>query len=142
MKPEDTQIIRSTWRQVAPIADDAAGLFYQRLFKIAPEIRPLFAHTDMPAQRAHLIGAITYVVDSLDHLDALLPMLEALGQRHIAYGAVPYHYQRVGEALLWTLSEGLSEAWTRDAERARKTMYQTVADAMQKAQEFAACQAG
>lgn len=142
MKPEDMQIIRSTWQQVAPIADDAASLFYQHLFEMAPEIRPLFAHTDMPAQRARLIQAITHVVDSLDHLDALLPTLEALGQRHIAYGAVPYHYQRVEEALLWTLSKGLGDAWTRDAERAWKAMYQTVADAMQKAPEFAALQVG
>lgn len=28
--------------QVVPIADTAAKLFYDRLFEIAPEVRPLF----------------------------------------------------------------------------------------------------
>ena len=141
MRPEDTKIIRSTWQSVAQIADDAARLFYQRLFVTAPEIRSLFAHTDMPAQRARLVQAITLVVDSLDRLDALLPTLQALGQRHTAYGVVADHYQRVGEALLWTLAEGLGDAWTEDAERAWAAMFHIVADAMQKPPAFAAVQA-
>lgn len=56
-----------------------------------------------------------------DHLTALVPTVEALGQRHAAYGVLPEHYATVGRALLWKLRQGLGAAfdgaheaaWTR-----------------------------
>jgi hypothetical protein len=48
MQQKQKEIVRQTWKQLVPIADTAATLFYQRLFEIDQSTRPLFSGTDMP----------------------------------------------------------------------------------------------
>src|SRR5215218_5171597 len=79
MTPTQQDLIRSTWGQVAPIADQAAILFYERLFELDPTLRRLFSRTDMPAQRKNLMQTLTVVVKSIDRLDTIIPAVEALG---------------------------------------------------------------
>jgi hemoglobin-like flavoprotein len=133
MSPEQRQIIRNTWQQVGPISDTASALFYDRLFEIDPDVRTLFRHADMASQRKKLVQAIAVVVDELDRLDALLPILEALGRRHASYGVTDAHYDTVGEALLWTLEKGLGDAWTPAAAEAWTAAYTTIAGIMRSA---------
>lgn len=133
MNPEQTQLIQSTWRQVVPVADDAMQQFYRRLFEIDPGLLPLFAASDMREQRARLAQALSAVVDGLDDIERLLPQIEALGRRHVAYGATAKHYDSVGEALLWTLRRGLGDAWSEAAEAAWSDAYGLVSRVMQKA---------
>jgi hemoglobin-like flavoprotein len=40
--PQQQNLIRASWAQVAPIADTAATIFYDRLFELDPELRRLF----------------------------------------------------------------------------------------------------
>jgi len=62
MTPEQKASVKGTWAQVVPIADTAAGLFYDRLFAIDPTTRPLFMPERMPEQRRKLVQALTAVV--------------------------------------------------------------------------------
>jgi nitric oxide dioxygenase len=125
--------VRRTWALVAPIADQAASLFYDRLFTIDPPTRHLFRRTDMAAQRATLMGTLALVVKGLDELDRLVPAVESLGRRHAGYGVVASHYVSVGAALLWTLEQGLGAEFTPDVREAWTTAYLTLADVMQDA---------
>ncbi|HUT47882.1 MAG TPA: globin family protein [Alphaproteobacteria bacterium] len=133
MTPEQNDLLRETWRTVAPIADDAAKLFYDRLFEIDPGTRPLFARPSMPEQRAKLVEAIRLAIDGLDELDRIAPTIEALGRRHAGYNAADAHYFSVGAALLWTLEQGLGASWTPDAADAWSTAYTLIADTMRRA---------
>lgn len=133
MSPEQRQLVRDTWQQVVPIADTAAALFYDRLFEIDPDIRTLFPHADMAGQRRKLVAAIGTVVDEIDRIDALIPMIAALGRRHAGYGVTDAHYDTVGAALLWTLEKGLGEAWTPAAADAWTAAYTTIAGVMRSA---------
>ena len=108
-------LIRTTWAQVVPIADQAAALFYQRLFEIDPSARDLFRATDMVQQRKKLLQVLGVAVSSLDNLGALVKTVEDLGRRHAGYGVKDEHYDSVGAALLWTLQQGLGSAWTAEA---------------------------
>ncbi|MCB1805594.1 MAG: hemin receptor, partial [Candidatus Competibacteraceae bacterium] len=72
MTPEQQHLIQTSWAQLTPIADQAAALFYARLFELDPALKPLFTG-DMKAQGAKLMQAINLVVRSLDKLDSLLP---------------------------------------------------------------------
>ena len=130
MTPQQQDLIRSSWVQVAPIADTAAVLFYDRLFELDPALRPLFAHTDMPAQRKVLMQTLTVVVKSIDKLDTLVPAVEALGRRHAGYGVKPGDYATVGRALLDTLRTGLGEAFTPEVEAAWTEAYTLLAGVM------------
>lgn len=112
MTPGQIAQVESSFRLIAPIAEPAAAIFYAKLFELDPNLRQLFAGTDLAAQGKKLMAAIGFVVAHLRRPDALLPAVQDLGRRHAGYGVQPAHYAVVGAALLATLQEGLGEAFT------------------------------
>jgi hemoglobin-like flavoprotein len=130
MTPAQVEMIRTSWTGVDPIADVAATLFYERLFDLDPTLRRLFRRTDMAQQKKILMQTLAVVVRSLDRLDQLVPALEGLGRRHAGYGVRAAHYDTVGEALLWTLREGLGDGFTPDVREAWAEAYYTLASVM------------
>jgi hemoglobin-like flavoprotein len=130
MTPAEIALIRDSWAAVEPIADTAARLFHGRLFELDPAIERLFRRTDMAGQRKVLMQTLTVVVKSLDKLDQIVPAVQALGRRHAGYGVREAHYATVGDALLWTLEQGLGDAFTPDIRAAWTTAYGTLATVM------------
>jgi hemoglobin-like flavoprotein len=104
-------LVQESWKLVQPISDQAAELFYGRLFELDPALRPLFKG-DMRQQGMKLMKTIGLAVASLNDFARLEPVVQALGQRHTGYGVKTTHYSTVGEALLWTLEQGLGSAAT------------------------------
>jgi hemoglobin-like flavoprotein len=129
MLPEQVYLVRLSWQKVLPIADQAAGLFYSRLFEIAPETRPLFKG-DMRTQGKKLMGMINTVVNGLSEFDQFVPMVQELGRRHAGYGVTEAHYRCVEEALMWTLQQGLGDQFTAEVQTAWRTAYSLLADIM------------
>ncbi|HLG83805.1 MAG TPA: globin family protein [Bradyrhizobium sp.] len=129
MTPEQVTLVQQSFSKVAPIADQAAVLFYDRLFEIAPQVKAMFP-TDMTEQRKKLMATLAVVVNGLSNLEAILPAASALAQRHVAYGAKPEHYPVVGSALLWTLEKGLGDGWTPDVASAWTAAYGTLSGYM------------
>jgi len=138
MTPEQKKIVQRTWRLVVPIADKAATLFYDRLFEIDPSTRPMFRAETLAEQRKKLVQILAAAVSGLDDLDALVPVVKDLGRRHAGYGVTAAHYDSVGQALLWTLEQGLGAAWTPEAKAAWTVVYGLIASVMQDAAESAA----
>lgn len=136
MTPAQIALVRETFKPVAAIRDDAAALFYGRLFEIAPETRPLF-RGDLKTQGSKLMSAIAVVVAGLDRLDQILPEVQAMAVRHVDYGVEDRHYAVVGEALIWTLEKGLGPQLTPDARRAWIEAYGLLSGAMIAAVETA-----
>ena len=132
MSPEQKALVKESWRKVAPMADAAARLFYDRLFEIDSTTRPLF-QIDLADQRRKLIQALTMVVQGLDHLETLVPTIADLGRRHAQFGVTDAHYDTVGAALLWTLEQGLGSAWTPEVKVAWSCAYALLADVMRGA---------
>ena len=133
MTPEQIRLVQTTWEMVVPIADQAAVLFYDRLFDLDPELRPLFGRSEMSEQRKKLMQMITVAVRGLDRIGELVPAVEALGRRHVGYHVRESDYDTVGAALLWTLEQGLGGAFTAPVREAWTITYTTLADAMKGA---------
>ena len=129
MTPAQVKLVQDSFAKVAPIAEQAAALFYGRLFEIAPEVKPLF-RGDMAEQGRKLMATLAVVVNGLANLDSILPAASALAKRHVAYGVVPGHYAPVGEALLWTLERGLGAGWTQELAAAWVAAYTTLSHFM------------
>ena len=129
MTPAQVELVQDSFAKVAPISEQAAALFYGRLFEIAPEVRPLF-RGDMAEQGRKLMATLAVVVNGLADLDSILPAASALAKRHVAYGVVPGHYAPVGEALVWTLERGLGAGWTRELAAAWVAAYTTLSQFM------------
>ncbi|HEY5067437.1 MAG TPA: globin family protein [Xanthobacteraceae bacterium] len=129
MTPEQIKAIQESFAKVAPISEQAAALFYGRLFEIDPAIKPLF-HGDMKEQGRKLMATLAVVVNNLNNLDAVLPAASALAKRHVAYGVKPAHYTPVGGALLWTLQQGLGASWTSELAAAWAAAYGVLSEYM------------
>jgi hemoglobin-like flavoprotein len=127
---EDIALVRASFANVVPIKDKAADLFYARLFEIAPQVRALFP-SDLAEQKSKLVAMMAAAVAGIDDLPALVPVVKALGARHVGYGATPAHFEPVGQALLWTLRTGLADAFTPEVEAAWTKVYGVLAATMQ-----------
>ena len=127
---KDISLVAKTFDQVVPIAGLAADLFYDRLFEIAPQLRPMFP-TDMRDQKRKLFVMIATAVQGLGDLDRLVPQVKTLGARHAGYGVEAEHYAIVGAALLWTLERGLAAAFTPEVKLAWTRVYGLLAATMQ-----------
>jgi hemoglobin-like flavoprotein len=132
MTPEQVNLVQQSFAKVAPIADKAADLFYDRLFAIAPEVRSLFP-SDLTEQKKKLMQMIATAVTNLHQVEKIIPAVEELGRRHVGYGVTPKHYEPVGAALLWTLEQGLGADFTPPVKAAWTETYVTVAGVMQNA---------
>src|ERR1700694_2061607 len=129
MNPTQIKLVQDSFAKVAPISEQAAGLFYDRLFEVAPSVRAMFPD-DMTEQRKKLRPTLAVVVGGLPNLEAILPAANALARRHVNYGAKPEHYPVVGGALLWTLEKGLGDAWTPELAEAWTAAYGTLSGYM------------
>jgi hemoglobin-like flavoprotein len=132
MTPEQKTLVRGTFAQVAPIAEQAAALFYGRLFELDPSLRPLFKG-DIAEQGKKLMQVLAFCVSKLDTPDELLAAVRALGARHAGYGVKARDYDTVASALLWTLEKGLGPAFTDPVKEAWAAVYQVLATTMQAA---------
>ena len=137
MTPTQKTLVQQSFKQVVPIADTAATIFYERLFVTTPALRPLFKG-DLTEQKKKLVQMLAYCVAKLDAPDELLPAVRALGKRHVGYGVTDEHYQLVGAALLWTLEKGLGAAFTTDVNAAWTAVYQVLSTTMMEGARTAA----
>jgi nitric oxide dioxygenase len=127
----ETQIdlLQSSFGLVRPIAETAGMMFYERIFTLAPGTRALFGD-DLPRQARRTMGAVGTVVDGLRQLDDVVPFLVRLGARHVDYGVQPEHFDVVGAALIWTLEQGLGDAFTAPVREAWGVAWQIITDTM------------
>jgi hemoglobin-like flavoprotein len=125
-------LVQDSFATIALIADDAAMLFYQKLFELDPSLERMF-RGDMKEQRKKLMQMLTAAVKGLDHLDRLVPVVQDLGRRHTGYGVTDRHYDTVGAALLWTLEMGLGRTFTTEMQEAWTAVYVLLATTMKDA---------
>ena len=116
-------LVQETFARLKPAAEQAAHLFYARLFQIAPQVRATFPD-DMTDQRRQLLATLEGAVAGLDHLEKLAPQdQETVGP----------HDAAVGAALLWTLDKALGEEFTAEVEDAWVAVYGVLSKVMKLA---------
>ena len=128
----NVEVLEQSFDKIKPRADDFAASFYEKLFTTHPELKPLFATTDMAKQQKKLISALVLVVENLRSPEALEPVLKALGGRHIGYGVIPKYYGPVGEALLSAFEQSLQQDWTPEVKLAWTNAYRAITALMLK----------
>jgi hemoglobin-like flavoprotein len=134
--PTDVALVQSSFRRIAPTAEQAGALFYARLFELDPTLRELF-RGDMRQQGRKLMSMLGTAVSSLERLEMLISIVRAFGARHHRYGVFAEHYATVGAALIWTLQKGLGPEFTPAVANAWSTTYSFLANIMIEAQRGA-----
>lgn len=106
-----------------------ADTFYRELFTRHPALRPMFP-TDMSGQKQKLIDTLGWVVSNLDSPEEVRQAVEALGRRHVGYGAKPEHYPIVRDVLLWAMRQCAKGRWSDDLEADWSVAIDLLADMM------------
>jgi hemoglobin-like flavoprotein len=131
MTSHKIDLVKKSWATVATIEMETVGaLFYNRLFEIAPEVKPMFNKSTMAEQSRKLLSMLSYVIAKLDKLDEILDEVSKLAKRHVQYGVKEAHYTAVGAALLWTLEKGLGDLWNDETKAAWIETYTILSGAM------------
>ena len=134
MTPRQNELVQASFAQLTPSAETVAAMFYGRLFELNPKLERLFKG-DREEQGRKLMQMIGLAVKGLNRLNELIPLLRELGRRHTNYGVAEQDYETVGMALLWTLEQGLGEAFTAEVCDAWIAVYKLIATTMQGARE-------
>lgn len=132
MTPRQIALVQETFQRIQPVLEQAAALFYDRLFALEPDLKPLFKG-DIDQQGRKLMLVIATAVHNLHRLEDIAAALQALGRRHAGYGVREGHFGLVAVALLWALERGLGEAFTDEVEEAWTVAYMELATIMRGA---------
>jgi hemoglobin-like flavoprotein len=129
MTTREKQLVRESFECIREEAGPLSLLFYGRLFELDPKLRPMF-HGDIARQGMKLMAMLAVVIDSIDRLEALTPTLHAMGQRHISYGVMSSHYEKVEQALIWALGQALATSSGSEVLAAWRTLIREVSTVM------------
>jgi methyl-accepting chemotaxis protein len=119
----NVEVLEQSFKAVSPKADALVSRFYERLFQKYPAVKPLFKDASMADQKKKLLASLVLVIQNLRKPDKLTEALQAMGARHVGYGALPAHYDAVGENLLAVLAEFAGPAWTPAVKQAWTEAY-------------------
>lgn len=132
MTPEEITRIEAAAASLPAVAESFSRFFYDTLFEIAPELRPLFPD-DLGEQEAKLFdelqALITLGLDLSDGGTSFTSRAHDLGHRHVDYGTQPVHYELLGQALLVALAEFVPD-WGPTDRAAWIRLYGLVAQTM------------
>lgn len=130
MTGEEILLVKKTWkilRKTDPI--EVGIMFYNKLFEEAPQLKYLFT-ISIEEQSKKFVDMISLIIGRLDRIEELTEDIKRLALRHVDLGVKSYHYTPVGNALIWTLQQGLGKDWNAKAEAAWNSCYYTLSAAM------------
>ncbi|MFD1447862.1 NO-inducible flavohemoprotein [Oceanobacillus profundus] len=104
--------------------------FYQMMFENHPELKNIFNQTnqrkgDQPKALANTVYAAAV---HIDNLEAILPVVKQIAQKHRSLNIKPEHYPIVGENLLLAIKDVLGDAATDEIIDAWAKAYGVIAD--------------
>jgi hemoglobin-like flavoprotein len=131
MTADQVQSLRESFARIEQQADIAALVFYREVFTLAPELRPMFS-TSIELQGRKLMDSLRHTVATLEKPDELVPVLEALGRRHLSYGTKEEHYPVITRAMMRMFVEVLGKQFTTETAAAWDEALKFVVATMQR----------
>lgn len=136
LTPQQVKLVQKSWKLFRGINSEVIGdLFYSKLFTDKPGLKKMFKNP-MSFQYKKLTDMVSLIVGRLHTLDMVTDDIEDLARRHVEYGVREAHYKMVGDALLWTLEQGLGKDWNKDTSQAWINCYKVLSDMMIKASGY------
>lgn len=126
----NVKALERSLEQIKPVDREFTASFYDKLFEDYPEVKPLFAHSDMFQQRKKLFDALVLVVENINNPNELSQEIKKMGKRHTKYGVLPHHYPWVGSTLLKTFEHYLGTDWTTETSQAWSEAYNLLSQLM------------
>ena len=132
----NVELLEQSFNHIKPNATKFSATFYDYLFAESPDIKTLFAHTNMTEQRDKLMASLILVVENLRTPEVLTHTLKGLGAKHVQYGAYPSDYPIVGAAILKTFEYYLGADWTPEVKQAWVEAYGAITSLMLEGADY------
>lgn len=132
MTPTQIALVQSSFKDIGRQAHEAARVFYDELFQLAPELQQLFPE-DISRQKLKFIQMLSTIVRSLDQIASISEDIVDLGRRHLSYDVEDEHYEAIGQALMTMLGRLLGSELTSEVSDAWTAAYGMIARVMQDA---------
>ncbi len=129
LSSQDLDRLRESYGEIARDPKTAGLLFYDHLFRIAPDTRDLFL-TDIEDMAPRIMNTLGLMVAHIQSGEGLEDMLTDLSLRHVAYGVKPAHYNAVGEAIMAMLKDVIGAGFDAEIEAIWLTTYRAVSERM------------
>ena len=119
----------NTVKSTIPLLEQAGPAltqhFYQRMFRLNPELQDIFnmANQKTGRQSVALFEAIAAYAKNIENLEALTSAVERIAHKHTSFNIQAEHYQIVGHHLIETLRELTGDAFSSDVEEAWTAAY-------------------
>jgi hemoglobin-like flavoprotein len=138
MAVDDAQIrlVRESLPTIRERLVPASTGFYENLFALAPELRPLF-RSDLASQEMRFMSTLATIADLLDTPDELADEVDYLARAHQGIGVRAAHFLPMRSALLVTLAETLGPEFTPELQVAWHAAYDHFAALMIARGQFA-----
>lgn len=124
-------IIKSTVPVLEVYGTEITTTFYKSLFNAHPELLNMFNHANQQQgkQQAALANAVYAAALHIDRLEAILPVVKQIAQKHRSLGVQPEHYPIVGQHLLGAIKTVLGDSATDEIIEAWSEAYGVIANA-------------
>ena len=131
LEPKTIEIIKSTVPVLEKHGETITTRFYQLMFGNHPELLNIFNHANQKQgrQQKALAGTVYAAAMYIDNLEAILPVVKQIAQKHRSLGILPEHYPIVGKHLLLAIKDVLGDAATDEIINAWAEAYNVIADA-------------
>ncbi|XP_041469276.1 uncharacterized protein LOC121419053 isoform X3 [Lytechinus variegatus] len=140
---ENKRLVQETWRKLATDPAKHGATMFAKLVTDYPAVGPLLPFGDEglsydqllvdPRVRAHgtrVMQTVGGAVDGLDDISSVVPILQELATRHIAYGVTKQHFSPAVSSLMYAIRQGLGRDYNSDVEKAWLAVLQVVVDTM------------
>ena len=125
--------VRETWIEVNSNPEQFGLAFYNNLFDLAPELRPMFK-TDLQTMAFKFSIMLAFLVNRLNKLDLIEQEINNLAVIHNKHLVKPEHYRITKQALVLTLKNKLARKYDIEADTAWQLAFDTISDILIDAQ--------
>lgn len=122
---KDMDIIKSTVPVLQEHGLEITKHFYKIMFENNPEVKSLFnmEKQESGEQPLALANSILAVAKNIDNLEAIMPAVKSIGEKHVLCKVKPEHYPIVGKNLLIAIKDILGDGATDDIMNAWERAY-------------------
>jgi len=141
MTPRQIRLVQRSFALIEPRADKIGISFYEKLFELAPEVRPLFKN-DIDLQQRKLMNffaeyvklqlrsLLTLPITAASDPEVSIPGVVGLAKRHVSYGARPEHFVATKQALFWSFEQNLGDHLDEETRMAWSAAFDMIAASM------------
>jgi hemoglobin-like flavoprotein len=118
-------LLRNSWSFMMMRSEEAATLFYLRLFENVPLLKNV-VKSDLKEQTGRFVNMITLILTKFQHPDDTLSEIRRVPEWRRRYSLREEHYPVVADSLMFTLRKSLGETFTKDVEAAWHAAFQLI----------------